>query len=562
MLLPVVTLPIAQREMLVLARSAALYRTRITNSIALLFLGAGFATLYHYTGLQVLGQLIPTLTFIILMICLFAGVHLTADSISREKRDGTLGLLFLTNLTPFQIVIGKLIAHGLMGFYAVLIVVPLLSLIMIVGGMQLFDVAMIGLTAFNVLFFSCAVGLWASSRNSDRKKAGAAGTWTVIFFWWGIPLLVQGLLYIHAPDLIINAVSAFSVNGTFTSTMGGRITLMHTPWVNFLCTHFLAWTFVALAVYYLRHRWQDAPARTRFTFREWWKNKSLGTGQIRRQLREQLLDRNPFLWLASRDRWRTTGAWMTTIGFLIFMVIQVYLAGWDLSPVVFFTAILCIVHKAVCAGVAAHQLSLEQEQGTLEMILSTPIKTETIFKGQILAVARQFRGPALICLILHILSLGIFLYIQPVGRGAPLVAAAIIVNLLFYLLDLYIMIWAGMFGAVTVKEAKNATGAAMVRIILMPAVIFGLIVSSVSFLNWYFQLGIDVHPALIVLFYFLIWITNSLSWLTYFRRRMPTLLREFALKRYTPEQKKGILAFLSSLFRKSPASPPLLQQIN
>jgi hypothetical protein len=43
---------------------------------------------------------------------------------------------------------------------------------------------------------------------------------------------------------------------------------------------------------------------------------------------------------------------------------------------------------------------------------------------------------------------------------------------------------------------------------------------------------------------------------------MPTLLREFALKRYTPEQKKGILAFLSSLFRKSPASPPLLQQIN
>lgn len=557
-----VSLPIAQREMLVLARSPLLYRTRITNSIAMLFLGVGFAALYHYTGLMVVGQLVPMLTFILLLICLFAGVHLTADSIAREKRDGTLGLLFLTNLTPFQIVIGKLLAHGLMGFYSVLIIVPLLSLIMIVGGMRLGDVAMIGLSAINVLFFSAAVGLWASSRHFDRKKAAGSAVWVVMLFWWGIPLIVQGLNYLKAPVWVLDTLSALSVTGTLNSTFAGpRVRLMHTPWVNLACTHLLAWIFVAFSTFYLRRRWQDAPARERFSLREWWKRKSFGTADIRRSLRFQLLDKNPFLWLASRDRWRATGIWMTTIGMLLFMGFQVWLAGGDLSPIIFFTVILCIVHKAICAGTAAHQLSIEQEQGTLEMILSTPLKVESILQGQILATRRQFRGPALICILLHLLALGVFLYIQPVGRMAPLVVAGILLNLAFYFLDLYVMIWAGMFGAVTVKEAKNAVGAAMVRIILMPGVVFGLIVSSISFANWYWKLGLDVEPPVIVGFFFLIWIINSLSWLFFFRRRMPALLREFALKRYTPEVKKSIWLTLAAFFRKSQCTPPRLQPL-
>lgn len=533
--------------MLVLARSAVLYRTRITNSIALLFAGAGFATLYHYTGLMVVGQLVPMLSFIILLICLFAGVHLTADSISREKRDGTLGLLFLTNLSPFQIVMGKLIAHGLLGFYAVLIAFPLLSLIMIVGGTRLLEVATIGLSALNILFFSCAVGLWASARHTDRKKAAASGTWMVLFFWWGIPLLVQGLLYIQAPLWLADTISAFAVNNMFNSAFAGpRMRLSTTPWFNLACTHLLAWFFVGFAVYYLRRRWQDAPAREHFSFREWWKRKSLGPAQIRQALRKQLLDRNPFFWLASRDRWRGAGVWITTVGVLIFMGFQVWLAGGDFGPVPFFTVLLSFIHKVTCAGVAAHQLSTEQEQGTLEMILSTPLKTDSILKGQILASIRQFRGPALTCVLLHVFCIFMFLYIQPIGRGAALVVAGIVLHALLYLLDLYIMIWGGMFGAVTVKEAKNAAGAAMFRIIFMPLLIFGLIVSSVSTANWYFRLGLDVHPALIVLLYLLIWIINSISWLIYFRRRLPVLLRGFALKRYTPDQKKGFWAHLGA----------------
>src|SRR5688572_33122510 len=135
--------------MLVLVKSPGLYRTRILHSVGLLFMGAGFGALYHYFGIRATTQLVPTVSFILLLVCLFAGVHLTADSISKEKREGTLGLLFLTHLTPFQIVMGKLIAHGLVGFYAVLITVPLLSLMMIAGGVLWSDIMGTGLAAVN-----------------------------------------------------------------------------------------------------------------------------------------------------------------------------------------------------------------------------------------------------------------------------------------------------------------------------------------------------------------------------------------------------------------------------
>ena len=45
--------------------------------------------------------------------CLFVEAAGTADSISRERREGPLGLLFLTNLNSAEIVAGKVFSNGL-----------------------------------------------------------------------------------------------------------------------------------------------------------------------------------------------------------------------------------------------------------------------------------------------------------------------------------------------------------------------------------------------------------------------------------------------------------------
>src|SRR5688572_12138726 len=126
-------LPIARRELLVLSRAAGTWQHRFVASVAVFGFGIVFALIYHYAGQRALGQAMHFLGGGLSLMCLFTGVALTADSIAAEKREGTLGLLFLTNLSSFEIVLGKLVAYAVQGFYTVLCALPLLSMTMIFG---------------------------------------------------------------------------------------------------------------------------------------------------------------------------------------------------------------------------------------------------------------------------------------------------------------------------------------------------------------------------------------------------------------------------------------------
>jgi ABC-type Na+ efflux pump permease subunit len=59
---------------------------------------------------------------------------LTADTISREQRDGTLGLLFLTPLTPIGIVLGKSLIHAVRATTLFLAVLLILGVAFIASG--------------------------------------------------------------------------------------------------------------------------------------------------------------------------------------------------------------------------------------------------------------------------------------------------------------------------------------------------------------------------------------------------------------------------------------------
>jgi hypothetical protein len=73
--------------------------------------------------------------------------------------------------------------------------------------------------------------------------------------------------------------------------------------------------------------------------------------------------------------------------------------------------------------------------------------------------------------------------------------------------------------------------------------------------NWYFQLGFDANPVAIFALYFILCAINDLFWIRLIRSRLPLRLREFALRRYTPVEKKSLFA----RFRKStPLQPPVL----
>ena len=68
------------------------------------------------------------------VIASLAGLFLTSDTLSEEKREGTLGLLFLTDLRGYDVVFGKLISHSTQALYGLLAAFPILGLTLLIGG--------------------------------------------------------------------------------------------------------------------------------------------------------------------------------------------------------------------------------------------------------------------------------------------------------------------------------------------------------------------------------------------------------------------------------------------
>src|SRR5207247_5618088 len=79
--------------------------------------------------------------------CLLRGVGLTADCLSEEKREGTLGLLFLTDVRGYDVVFGKLVATSLNALYGVLAIVPVLAVPLLMGGVAAGEFGRIALVA-------------------------------------------------------------------------------------------------------------------------------------------------------------------------------------------------------------------------------------------------------------------------------------------------------------------------------------------------------------------------------------------------------------------------------
>jgi len=351
-------LPIAERELLVLSRAGTTWRSRVGTSAVVFLFGVAFALLYHYGGQMAMAQAMRVIGVALSMMCLFAGVSLTADSIAEEKRAGTLGLLFLTHLSPLQIVLGKLVAHGVLGFYVVLCALPLLSMSMIFGGMSFTDVLLAVFVALNVLFFSAAVGLLASSICREKRRAGTLGMLILMLFWQGFAILALALRATGAPQLLVDVATPASLNLSRLSGFGVASLLPSTSmWWQVAWPQIAGWALVGLATWQLRRGWQDEPPRNRRGLRELWNTLSFGRPATRVKLRRKLLDRNPFMWLASRDRLQTLSVWIVSAFLLVVFGVQFSLSVIPQPQVITILAVsLAFVLQVTFSAAARTQL--------------------------------------------------------------------------------------------------------------------------------------------------------------------------------------------------------------
>jgi ABC-type transport system involved in cytochrome c biogenesis permease component len=101
-------LPVVERELRVAARRRGTYWSRLAAAVIGWAVAAWVLTAASAAGAQTGAVVFNVLAALVFVYAALAGLLATADCLSEEKRDGTLGLLFLTDLKGYDVVFGKL----------------------------------------------------------------------------------------------------------------------------------------------------------------------------------------------------------------------------------------------------------------------------------------------------------------------------------------------------------------------------------------------------------------------------------------------------------------------
>jgi ABC-type transport system involved in cytochrome c biogenesis permease component len=554
-------LPIVARELRVAARRRGTYWTRVGAAFVAIGTAAFMlmrSNLERHQSPSDLGKSIfMTLSGFAFLYCLMTGARNTADCLSDEKREGTLGLLFLTDLKGYDVVLGKLVATSLNSFYGLLAFFPVLAIPLLLGGVAVNQFWRMVLLLTNTLFFSLAVGMWVSSMGRHERKTVSGTIALILFVTGGLPLCGMTFdYYLLKPPhdgppiftLLPSPGFAFflGLESWFKPAIDPRF------WWSLLTTHVLSWGFLSLASARLPHAWQDKPASVRTVrWQESWKQWSYGDSAERKNFRHRLMSMNPFFWLAGRDRLKPAYVWgflgMVAVGWL--WGLAELKQDW-LEPAVFVMTALTLhsVLKVWLASEACQRFNQDRQSGALELLLSTPLKVNDILRGQLLALKRQFFYPVVAVVLMDVL----FLFsTKDRGEWASVWLAGMVV----LVADLYTLSWVGMWLGLKSKDTNRATGSALGRILILPWVIFYLGMLFVSGLQIRIPLLSNNEPESVIIFWFALGITIDIFFYGWARNNLNQDFRLLATQRFESGRRRVRWWRLWARENVSPAPP-------
>lgn len=452
-------LPIVERELRVTARRAGIYRSRCLIPILLLgIVGLQLVFLPFVLSPSSMGPLLYyDVAYLTLAVCALEGVRQTADCISSERREGTLGLLFLTDLNGFDVVLGKLAAAAAAALHGLIAMVPILGCAVILGGVTFAEIVRVALSLVCVLSFSLAAGVWVSSRS--RSASHALG---------GTILLVAAVL--AGPLAVFSGAAAFLSPACAFLDAPASMYASQTAayWASLLVTPIICLLLLVRAAVNTNQYREDFLEKS-----------SGGAAQDRRKSKfGELVDANPVLWLAARGG----GA-----GILMWMLVILAAAGlawfwpgrgifWKNSLAalgLLFAAHLTL--KIFLAARACQCLAEARRNSTLEIMLCTPLQVQDILRGQILSLTRLFLKPFLALMALEMVYLyQVVNHVVGASSGGPVQEFfAIVVGLevafgLFFLLDIQGVAWTGIWFGLCSKNESTATFKTAAYVILAP----------------------------------------------------------------------------------------------
>jgi ABC-type transport system involved in multi-copper enzyme maturation permease subunit len=371
------------------------------------------------------------------------GPILTGDCISREKRDGTLGLLFLTRLTPGGIALGKGAVHLIRGISFLVAIAPVLILPLLLGGVSRADLTVAVLLDLSALLWALSAGIIASTFCRDWVRALLLGEAFSLLFafvfasmtmigleWAELTFAANGRLRIfwQAPSMTIwqsirrdqfwYAPMLEQIPFLLAVTTGGAgarsdMSCWSMVWTSWPVVGQRAWigataalaglswfaipSSLVLAAVKIRHSWQDQPVSVRqlwllnrFCTPRFWRS-------IFRSRMTRKLDRNPIGWLQQASWQSRLVRWGWCL--LVLITESNWFMDASLSSVwagQFFLAYLLLFSLAFTASTS---FRIEQETGALELLLVTPIRERQIILGRLQGIWSQFFPASIILAI-------------------------------------------------------------------------------------------------------------------------------------------------------------------
>ena len=395
-------LPIVERELRVASRRRFTYWSRLVASGFLLGIFGMILTLAMTAGgmKSFLGMIeFAVLKWTAFVFAACVGIFLTSDSLSEEKREGTLGLLFLTDLRGFDVVLGKLISQSLQAFYGFLAALPILALPIMVGGVTGIEFGRSMLVLCNTLFFSLSIGLLVSSMSREVIKAMNAAFLLMFLFLVLLPWADFGLANWDSSKW--NCVLSIVSPGYLFYAAGSLWPQQF--WTYIGLQHLLAWSFLVLACLIVPRAWHEKSSARRPLLTRWFSWLRYGSGRARVAFRRKLLEREPVLWLTRRDRWLPRFVLGVTLVALGLLGCNVYV-NWRNGPLDYFSAAQFILtgFMVLWMGSQACRFFLESvRNGAMELMLVTPVTPRQIVRSQWKALFRAFFIPLLVLLSLE-----------------------------------------------------------------------------------------------------------------------------------------------------------------
>jgi ABC-type transport system involved in cytochrome c biogenesis permease component len=429
--------------------------------------------------------------------CNLAGVRLTADTLSEEKRNGTLGLLFLTNLRGLDVVLGKMSANSLQAVYGLMAVAPVMMVPLLMGGVAPAEVGRMVGVLFAALFLSLSVGIACSAQFKAAKAATGVTSLVLLFLNFGIPVISIVLdEYNYINNSESEFLACFSTGAMFPLAFSGSFSGNAPFFYQSLGTALgVGVVSLGFAVWRTPRSWQDREAKPSAA--------AAPRSAKAISLRAARLDDNPVFWLNARWRQRPLLVWAAVFaGFMLWLWGLLENGRWWLDEE---TCLMTLWYtftgfKLWIASASCDRFREDRQQGALELLLATPLIYRDFSLGQARRLLWQFGWP-----------LGLVLATVPfmMGNSRDDSLPFYFVGLVGMLAaDIWAMHFVGMRLSLTARKPTYSGSGVALRILFLPWFIWGglmLLIVLSSPRNWY-------NEYFVIGLWIFVGIANNLFW--------------------------------------------------